>query len=716
MISKQSLQSAAIFGGEIQYFRLEVRYWRPILLKFKEAGLKNVTTYVQWATHLVGPPSAEHPAGVLDFEGSTKPNLNLIRFLDLVQELGLELNFRCGPFCCNEMIHGAYPEWLVMGNPDMMVWDYQNRTTQGYWIGKREGSQPSYLHPDYLAWCRKWIGEVDKIIRPRLKTNGGFITMVNLDNEVSYIVQDGMLTSDYNPVNVSRGGFYHQFLAAKYGSARGLPYPRKYASIEDVPAPRQVPEVIGDDFAYYADWCEFKTWVMSKYIGILREMHEANGVVGVTFMTNFNPHRPEGVPTRMPNFEQATGPLGIAGYDFYRGTFMSYSGYQSMARVLKLMNATLRYTWSAEFMSGTWERTLKSRVSDDHMRFMALCALAQGCKAISWFMFHDRDCWGDSPVSSHGHERPSLAVLKAVRKLACETIQGWDELVAATDLAIIYDLTSHQHSYLGDPSPCNDNALYVGEPLVDGVKCGQASLEYEGLFRVVEHTGRQAGVIDPLHSTAKLADAPAVILPGSPVIHRATAQALEEYVNGGGKLIVSGTWPSRIDSGAVISFLRGAPSKSGEAFSIGKGRVWWMPTGLGSGQPEEDSLESIAWLAALLDTETAAPKVRVKPENEVSWVDWNTGKNMKSEGGHRVYRQPRNLFTAVLHEGPEDRILFVLNHYPEAARATITLADKKATGLVDFDSGSTLKLETGVIDLDLDRKSARVFRVLPSPK
>jgi hypothetical protein len=455
---------------------------------------------------------------------------------------------------------------------------------------------------------------------------------------------------------------------------------------------------------------------MSKYIGILREMHEANGVVGVTFMTNFNPHRPEGVPTRMPNFEQATGPLGIAGYDFYRGTFMSYSGYQSMARVLKLMNATLRYTWSAEFMSGTWERTLKSRVSDDHMRFMALCALAQGCKAISWFMFHDRDCWGDSPVSSHGHERPSLAVLKAVRKLACETIQGWDELVAATDLAIIYDLTSHQHSYLGDPSPCNDNALYVGEPLVDGVKCGQASLEYEGLFRVVEHTGRQAGVIDPLHSTAKLADAPAVILPGSPVIHRATAQALEEYVNGGGKLIVSGTWPSRIDSGAVISFLRGAPSKSGEAFSIGKGRVWWMPTGLGSGQPEEDSLESIAWLAALLDTETAAPKVRVKPENEVSWVDWNTGKNMKSEGGHRVYRQPRNLFTAVLHEGPEDRILFVLNHYPEAARATITLADKKATGLVDFDSGSTLKLETGVIDLDLDRKSARVFRVLPSPK
>ena len=709
-----ALNCADVFGGEIQYFRLDARYWKPILLKFKEAGLKNVTTYVQWATHLAGPPSEQHPAGVLDFEGRTNPNLNLLHFLDLVQELGLELNFRCGPFCCNEMIHGAYPPWLVMGNPEMMCWDYQNRMTQGYWIGKREGSQPSYLHPEYLDWCRKWITEVDKIIKPRLKSIGGFISMVNLDNEVSYIVQDGMLTSDYNPVNVGRGGFYHQFLTEKYGCASALPYPQHYAAIEDVPAPRQVPDVVGDDFAYYADWCEFKTWAMSKYIGILRGMHEANGVKEVTFMTNFNPHRPEGVPTRMPDFEKATGPLGVAGYDFYRGVFMSYSGYQSMARVLKLMNATLRYTWSAEFMAGTWNKVLTGRVSDDHMRFMALCALAQGCKAISWFMFHDRDCWGDAPVSSHGHERPSLVVLKEVKKLACETIRGWDELVPATDLAIIYDLTSHTHSYLGDPSPCNDNALYVGEPVVDGVPCGKASMEYEGLYRVVEHTGRQAAAIDPLHATAPLVAlvTPLAILPGSPVIHSVTAKALEDYVNDGGKLIVSGAWPTRNDTGAAFEFLGGTPKQTGLAVSKGKGTVWWVREGLGGGQPEEDSLESIEWLKAVLDKETPAAKVHIQVQGEVSWVDWNTGKSMKSEGGHRVYKQPRNLLTAVLHEGPRDRILFVLNHYPEAARCSITFADKSAKSLLDLSSGASLNLQEGSTELDLDRKSASVFRVV----
>jgi hypothetical protein len=214
-----------------------------------------------------------------------------------------------------------------------------------------------------------------------------------------------------------------------------------------------------------------------------------------------------------------------------------------------------------------------------------------------------------------------------------------------------------------------------------------------------------------LHSSAKLADAPLVILPGSPVIHSITAQALENYVKEGGKLVVSGTWPSRNDSGTVITFFKGAPSKSGEAVAIGKGSVWWVPVGLGSGQPEEDSLESIAWLTALLDKETPTPRVRVKPEHEVHWVDWNSGKNMKSEGGHCVYKQPRNLLSAVLHEGPEDRILFALNHYPEAARAKITLADKSATSLVDLESGETILLANGCALIDLDRKSAAVFRV-----
>lgn len=96
--------SSNIFGAEIQYFRLEPEYWEPVLRRFQETGLRCVTTYVQWSTHLVGPPDTANPAGHFDFEGRTDPRLNVLRFLKLVKEFGFDLNFRCGPFCCNEMV------------------------------------------------------------------------------------------------------------------------------------------------------------------------------------------------------------------------------------------------------------------------------------------------------------------------------------------------------------------------------------------------------------------------------------------------------------------------------------------------------------------------------------------------------------------------------------------------------------------------------------
>jgi beta-galactosidase len=695
-----------IFGAEIQYFRLDPRYWERIIERFKGTGLRCVTTYVQWSTHLVAPPDKKHPAGVLDFTGKTDPRLNLMGFLELIEKHGLNLNFRCGPFCCNEMVHGGYPPWLVLGDPNIMVWDWQNRTTQGYWIGKKEGSQPSYLHPTYLQWCEHWIRAVDTIIGPHLKSNGGCVTMVNLDNEISYIVRDGFLDSDYNPVNVGPGGWYHQFLQKKYGAARSLPYPTKYRSMEEVAPPRSVPEVITTDMAYYLDWIEFKTWVMAEYIRRLRMMHEANGVRDVTFMTNFNPHRPEGVPTRMPALEEATGG-GLVGYDFYRGTFMSYSGYHSMARVLKLMNASVRHTWSAEFMSGTWNKVLPSRVSEDHMRFMSRCALAHGCKAMAWFMFHDRDCWGDAPVSSHGHPRANLNVLRETPALLFDKVKDWESLRPVNDVAIIYDLVQHQHTSIGDPMPCADNDLHTGRPAIDGVSAGLATAEYEGLFRLVEQAGLQAGVVDIIHSDRSLADYKIAFLPGSPVMERRAAERLKKFMANGGILVLSGPMPKRDERGRAMKFPGlGVPVTRGPATTlrVGKGMLIWHREYLAQEKPEEESQAAAEFIEALLERYAANPQVRLTVQEPVSWVDWQEG------GGHRVYRQPRNLGSAILQRGRSEALLFVMNHYPEAARFRVKLTGHYKV-LRHLETGETLALTDGAVGLDLDRKSAEIYEV-----
>lgn len=706
---KDKIESKEIFGAEVQYFRLDPKYWEKIIVALKETGLRTVTTYVQWGTHLVGEPDEKHPAGHLDFEGKTDPKLNLMRFIELIEKHGMNLNFRCGPFCCNEMVHGGYPPWLVMGDPNIMVWDYQNRTTQGYWIGKKEGSQPSYLHPEYLDWCNKWIDEVDKIIIPHLKSNGGCITMLNLDNEVSYIVQDGFLSSDYNPINVAPGGYYHQFLESKYGNIQNLKYGKKYDSFEEIKAPRQVPKSIGEDLAYYLDWCEFSEWTMAEYIRRLREMHEANGVNDVMFMTNFNPHLPEGVPTRMPAFEEASG--GIVGYDFYRGTFMSYSGYHSMARVLKLMNASLKYTWSAEFMSGTWNKILPSRVSDDHMRFMARCALAHGCKAIDWFMFHDRDCWGDAPVSSHGHRRTNYNVLKEIPEILFDKIVDWDSLVPQGDVGIVYDLIQHRHTYLGDPSPCADNNLHIGVPEVCGTQAGRSTQEYMGLFRLVEQAGYQANVVDIIHLGHVPTKYPVIFIPGSPVIEMSAVKSLEEYITNGGIVVMSGSWPEINESGEEIKFIGLDQPNINDSCTIeyGKGKLVWYPDWIAQEKPEEECLSSIKIVKDTLKQYTNKPHVLITPVESMKWVDWNkTG----TGGGHIEYSQPRNLGSAILHTSDQESILFVLNHYPDAASFKLEFKNQEYKHMENLVTGEVININDGKSIVDVDRKCAEIFKLL----
>ncbi len=716
------MKSNEIFGTEIQYYRLEPRYWGRVLDRMVEAGLKCATTYVCWGTHMVGPPDAQNPAGELDFEGRTDPRLNLLKFMDMVQERGLFLNFRCGPFCCAEMNYGGYPKFLVMDDPDMMVWNHADKPTQGYWIARKEGMQPSYLHPVYLDWCRKWLNEVDACIRPRLRTNGGCIDMINLDNEVSYITKDGFLDSDYNPVNVQPGGFWHQFLTEKYGAATRLPYGKSYAMIDQVPPPRQVPEDMSGDVAWHLDWVEFKEWAMCKYLVALREMHEANGVDDVIFMTNFNPHLPEGVPTRMPSFERAVRGKrkGITGYDFYRGTFLSWSGYSSMARVLKLMNASVDYTWSAEFMAGTWNKDLsqRGRVSDDHMRFMARCALAQGCKSIAWYMFHDRVVWGDAPVSSHGHARPSLEVLRETRALCVEKIPHWDALEPQGDCAIIYDVAAHRHTSVGDPSPCSDGTLHVGAPLVDGVQAGESSREYTGLFRVVEAGGAQANAVDILERPDALDAYRLAFLPGGALLSKAAAGKLQAWMENGGHLVVGGAWPTRDESGAEALFVADKDPGPG-AHPVGAGRLIRCDA-LGTEEPEAESVDAIARVQAWLREYAGPPAVSIAPVHPVEWQDWVPGggvDNAGTKGGEaldrvRTFNQPRTLASAVLHEGGDGfPVLFVLNHYPDAFEFELTFGKRKPKALRCLDHDEVVQVRDQRVRVDLDRKSCAVFAV-----
>lgn len=94
-----------ILSGAIHYFRVHPDDWYHSLYNLKALGFNTVETYVPWNMH-------EPKKGQFTSEGT----LDLERFLDVSEELGLYAIVRPSPFICAEWEFGGLPAWLLEEN------------------------------------------------------------------------------------------------------------------------------------------------------------------------------------------------------------------------------------------------------------------------------------------------------------------------------------------------------------------------------------------------------------------------------------------------------------------------------------------------------------------------------------------------------------------------------------------------------------------------
>ncbi|KAK1366901.1 Beta-galactosidase [Heracleum sosnowskyi] len=90
-----------LISGSIHYPRSTPEMWPDLIAKAKAGGVDVIQTYVFWNGHEPEPDRYY-------FEG----RYDLVKFIKIVQQAGLYVHLRIGPYACAEWNFGGFPVWL----------------------------------------------------------------------------------------------------------------------------------------------------------------------------------------------------------------------------------------------------------------------------------------------------------------------------------------------------------------------------------------------------------------------------------------------------------------------------------------------------------------------------------------------------------------------------------------------------------------------------
>ncbi|MGC9198239.1 MAG: beta-galactosidase [Acidobacteriaceae bacterium] len=140
---------AFLYSACCHYPRTPKALWRDRLTKLKQAGFNTIETYVFWNYH----EPVEGQVDMTEFQ----------EFVALVQQMGLWLIARVGPYVCAEWDAGGFPHWIIAKQFPLRSDDPESiRTSQG------------------------WYNHVLPIVRAHSITQGGPIILIQIENEYDF--------------------------------------------------------------------------------------------------------------------------------------------------------------------------------------------------------------------------------------------------------------------------------------------------------------------------------------------------------------------------------------------------------------------------------------------------------------------------------------------------------------------------------------------------
>jgi len=669
-----------LFSGEIHFWRIDPQYWEKCLCKLREAGLKIVSTYVSWCRHNISPIEN-------DLIGKTDPQLNLRRFLQLCAKLEIWVHLKPGPWICAEELNGGYPEWLLQ-KKEILVRDNKESLVKGY-NSPFSHYIPSYLHPEYLKYVKKWLTDVDVCIKDFCYPKGPII-LIQLDNEPSMTFHDKAFESDYNSVNVKGFGVYQRWLKEKYSSIEllNLAHDTSYASFFDVKAPVALNIMRFCDLRKYTDWAEFKEWFIARHIKILREIHSQNGVKDVLFTVNFNEHHPMAVPNNWNKLEQAA--CGIGGYDYYNIPPFRYKNFIDFIKAINYSLATLKIPWSPEMMCGIWKFDGGEEICKDkdllsaQMNSMYLLSIAYGLKGMNFYMFVNRENWEHAPVDEKGRPTKMYSILNRVMDFV-RSVRDFPSLKKSQKIAVMYYRPYAWEAYIALDEKIKVNDLHLG----------RSYHLFKTLYTALVNLNYDPAIFDPfVNNEMDISKYKLIFVPSSSYMDENTQKLLKKYIESGGIVVFFPKLPtldldfrpcSYFSKYVKYTKLKIHRKLSVKEITVGKGKVLIMKKNYFYNNNIKRNKPSLDVLSSFLEYHGLRPEVETN----------------------------NRYILTVVQKNKFEKILFVINMNSKFKEVKLKFQKPETGKLEEFFSQKTASyIKRGEATIDINGLEVEIFRIL----
>jgi beta-galactosidase len=418
-------QLVPLLSGSAHYFRLEPDSWRPCLEAMREMGCTVVDVYVPWSVH-------EAADGTLDF-GEKNPQLDVVRFLRIAEEVGLYALVRPGPHI-NAELSG-------FGLPERVLWDRdcQARSPAGEPVILPMPPQafpvPSYASHKLLHEACEWLRRAAAVLGP-LTWPAGPIVLCQIDNEGALYFRDGVYEQDYHPDSIAA---FERFLEARYASPTrlGQAYGISADNFQILP-PRRFDAKDAPGLLRHLDWAEYQEALIADAFAMFRRALSHAGLERVPTCHNL-PMGQSATPLDPARLGKVVECLGM---DYYHVAADSSSDaiLQRTTEVVTRADAFDYPAFAVELAAGF--PPFFPPLTEQDNRFAALSCLAAGIRGFNLYMAVERDRWLGSPIDRFGGERPSFDFWRSLNQAVERT--RLHSLARAADVCIVVPRSLHR--------------------------------------------------------------------------------------------------------------------------------------------------------------------------------------------------------------------------------------------------------------------------------